>query len=94
MFGLRDKGQLFAFIGLHDDHAMGMLEVMPDYRRQGWGERLERALIAKLLKMGELRLWARGARQRHLDAASKETGVCLVQRPYFLDVVRVFILNK
>ena len=54
MFGLRDEGKLFAFIGLHDDHAMGMLEVMPDYRRQGWGERLERALIAKLLKMGEL----------------------------------------
>ena len=54
MFGVRDKGQLFAFIGLHEEHAMGMLEVLPDYRRQGWGERLERALIAKLLKMGEL----------------------------------------
>ncbi|MEL7626758.1 MAG: GNAT family N-acetyltransferase [Anaerolineaceae bacterium] len=54
MFGLRDKGQLFAFIGLHEDHSMGMLEVLPKYRRQGWGERLERALIAKLLAMGEL----------------------------------------
>lgn len=54
MFGLRDEGRLFAFIGLHEDHAMGMLEVLPEYRRQGWGERLERALIARLLKMGEL----------------------------------------
>ena len=54
MFGLRDSGKLFAFIGLHEDHTMGMLEVLPEYRRQGWGERLERALIARLLKMGEL----------------------------------------
>lgn len=54
LFGVRDRGKLFAFIGLHEDHALGMLEVMPEYRRQGWGERLERALIAKVLGMGEL----------------------------------------
>lgn len=54
IFGLRDRDKLFAFIGLHEDHAMGMLHVLPEYRRQGWGERLERALIAKVLAMGEL----------------------------------------
>lgn len=54
LFGLRDNGKLFAFIGLHEENAMGMLEVLPEYRRQGWGERLERALIAKVLAMGEL----------------------------------------
>ncbi len=54
IFGLRDNGKLFAFIGLHEDHAMGMLHILPEYRRQGWGERLERALIAKVLAMGEL----------------------------------------
>ncbi len=54
LFGVRDNGQLFAFVGLHDDRSMGMLEVLPEYRRQGWGERIERALIAKLLQMGEL----------------------------------------
>lgn len=54
IFGLRDDGRLFAFIGLHEDHAMGMLRVLPEYRQQGWGERLERALIAKVLAMGEL----------------------------------------
>ena len=54
VFGLRDKGKLFAFIGLHEDYAMGMLYVLPEYRRQGWGERLERALIARVLAMGEL----------------------------------------
>jgi len=54
IFGLRDHGKLFAFIGLHEDHAMGMLYILPEYRRQGWGERLERALTAKVLAMGEL----------------------------------------
>jgi len=54
LFGLRDNGKLFAFIGLHEENAMGMLEVLPEYRCQGWGERLERALIAKVLAMGEL----------------------------------------
>lgn len=54
MFGVRDKGKLFAFIGLHGDYSMGMLEVLPAYRRQGWGEKLERALIAHLLSIGEL----------------------------------------
>ncbi|NLB70479.1 MAG: GNAT family N-acetyltransferase [Chloroflexi bacterium] len=54
IFGVRIQGQLFAFIGLHDDFAMGMLEVLPEYRRRGWGERLERALTAKVLSMGEL----------------------------------------
>ena len=54
IFGLRDQGKLFAFIGLHEDHSMGMLHILPEYRRQGWAERLERALIAKVLSMGEL----------------------------------------
>lgn len=54
LFGKRDQGKLFAFIGLHDDFSMGMLEVLPTYRRQGWGEKLERALIAHLLSIGEL----------------------------------------
>lgn len=54
MFGVRDNGKLFAFIGLHGDYSMGMLEVLPAYRRQGWGEKLERALIAHLLSIGEL----------------------------------------
>jgi GNAT superfamily N-acetyltransferase len=54
IFGLRDYGKLFAFIGLHEDYAMGMLHILPEYRRQGWGERLERALTARVLAMGEL----------------------------------------
>jgi len=54
IFGLREKGSLFAFIGLHEDLSMGMLFILPGYRRRGWGERLERALTARVLAMGEL----------------------------------------
>ena len=54
IFGLRKDGKLFAFIGLHEDHTMGLLHILPEFRRQGWGERLERALTAKVLAMEEL----------------------------------------
>ena len=54
LFILRDGGGPFAFIGLHDDFSMGMLFILPEYRRKGWAERLERALTARVLEMGEL----------------------------------------
>lgn len=54
IFGLRDNEKLFAFIGLHEDFTMGMLTILPEYRRRGWGERFERALTARVLAMGEL----------------------------------------
>ena len=54
LFILRDGGGPFAFIGLHDDFSMGMLLILPEYRRKGWAERLERALTARVLEMGEL----------------------------------------
>jgi len=50
----RDKGRTFSFIGRHEDGSMGMLRVLPQYRRQGWGERLERALTKIVLTQGDL----------------------------------------
>ena len=51
---MRDMGQILGFIGRHPEGSMGMMEVLPDYRRKGWGERLERALIKIVLAAGEL----------------------------------------
>ncbi|MGB4596155.1 MAG: GNAT family N-acetyltransferase [Anaerolineaceae bacterium] len=51
---VRDEGQILGFIGRHSEGSMGMMEVLPDYRRKGWGERLERALIKLILSEGEL----------------------------------------
>lgn len=51
---VRDRGQIFGFIGRHQEGSMGMMHVLPEYRRRGWGERLERALIKIVLSRGEL----------------------------------------
>ena len=51
---VRDQGQIFGFIGRHGDGSMGMMEVLPEYRRKGWGERLERALTRIVLEEGTL----------------------------------------
>ncbi len=50
----RDEGKIIGFIGRHSDGSLGMMEVLPNYRRQGWGERMERALIKLVLAEGDL----------------------------------------
>ena len=41
MFGLELEGRLAAFIGMHFEGSIGMLEVFPEYRRMGLGTELE-----------------------------------------------------
>lgn len=45
--------ELCGFIGTHSDGSMGMLEVLPKYRRQHIGEELERRLINEIIKSGK-----------------------------------------
>ena len=52
MYGLYEDGQLAAFGGFHPEGSMGMLEVLPAYRRKGYGAALERYLIARALEKG------------------------------------------
>lgn len=52
MFGIDENGGLAAFAGMHDEGSMGMLEVLPDYRRRGMGEALETFLIVRQLEKG------------------------------------------
>ena len=40
------------FAGFHEEGSMGMLVVLPEYRRQGVGERLERHLIRSAMLSG------------------------------------------
>lgn len=54
LWAVRDEGQTFGIIGRHPEGSMGMMEVLPEYRCKGWGERLERALIKIILSQGEL----------------------------------------
>lgn len=41
LFGLFDKGNIVGFIGLHDDHTIGMLRIFKEYQRHGYGYALE-----------------------------------------------------
>lgn len=45
-------GTLAGFIGVHQEGSMGMLEVFPEYRRQGLGYALEAELIRRLMEAG------------------------------------------
>lgn len=53
LFGcLSGSGDLMAFAGFHEEGAMGMLTVLPEYRRMGVGMMLERHLINTAIKEG------------------------------------------
>lgn len=52
--GIREDGRLIAWIMTHDDGAMGVLTVLPDYRRNGYGARVTLALIERLRRENRL----------------------------------------
>ena len=53
LFGaFSDDGGIMGFAGFHEEGSMGMLVVLPEYRRQGVGERLERHLIRSAMLSG------------------------------------------
>ena len=54
MLGAEIDGRLAGFIGVHEEGAMGLLEVLPEFRRRGLAEVLEAALIKRLLERGFL----------------------------------------
>lgn len=49
-----EEGRLVGFVGEHPHGSMGMLEVLPDARRRGWGSALAAAKIRQLLGEGRL----------------------------------------
>ena len=50
----RFEGNEVGFIGQHLEGSMGLLEVFPEYRKQGFGEELERYMIYKVREQGLL----------------------------------------
>jgi tRNA (guanine37-N1)-methyltransferase len=54
MFGAFTKDVLAGFIGTHAEGSMGMLEVLPPYRRRGIALALETFLINRLLDRGRV----------------------------------------
>lgn len=50
LFGVFESDALAGFAGFHDDGSMGMLEILPPFRRRGYAAQLEAFLIAAALK--------------------------------------------
>jgi len=54
MFGVFIRGEIVGFVGTHDERSMGLLEILPEYRRLGLGYALEAHLINHLLAQGRV----------------------------------------
>lgn len=52
MLGIFENENLAGYIGTHDEGTMGMLEVLPEYRRRGLGELLTLGAIRQALSEG------------------------------------------
>lgn len=48
------EGRLAGFMGTHDEGTLGLLEVLPDYRRQGVARLLQSHMTNRALQRGEL----------------------------------------
>lgn len=54
LFGAFQEETMMAFIGCHDEGSMGLLEVLPPYRRRGLGQYLEAWLINHEQRLGHI----------------------------------------
>lgn len=54
MIGVFFGGRIVGFAGTHEEHPMGMLEILPEYRRLGLAYCLEAQLINNLLAQGSV----------------------------------------
>ena len=54
MFGVFLKGEIAGFAGTHEERSMGLLEILPEYRRLGLAYALEAHLINYLLAQGRV----------------------------------------
>lgn len=52
--GIFEQGALAGFIGEHLEGSMRLLEVFPEYRRKGYGYKLESYLINRFLQLNEV----------------------------------------
>lgn len=50
--GSEGEGKIVGFIGCHLEGSMGLLEILPKYRRMGYGTELESFMINRLLERG------------------------------------------
>lgn len=54
MLGIYEDGGLAGFIGIHEEGSIGMLEILPAFRRRGMAFTLETAMMARQQSLGRI----------------------------------------
>lgn len=54
LFGAWADGALAGFVGLHDEGSIGMLEVLPEFRRRGIAHALQAFMAGRLMEAGRV----------------------------------------
>lgn len=54
MYGAFVDGKCAGFIGTHSEGTMGMLEILPEFRRRGYGKALEEYLVNAYIDQGRI----------------------------------------
>lgn len=54
LWGVYENNVLAGFMGVHPEGSMGLLEVLPQFKRKGYGYQLETFLINYFLKKGQM----------------------------------------
>lgn len=83
MIGAFVEGMPAGFVGFHDEGSIGMLEVLPSYRRRGLGEALQRAAIGLSLARGQLPFAHIINGNRASLALQQKLGMVLSKTPLF-----------
>ena len=91
MLGAVERGLLGAFVdgapagfvGFHDEGSIGMLEVLPEYRRRGLGEALEAGAVRLALSRGQYAFGQVETENAASLALQKKVGLELSDRELF-----------
>ena len=54
LWGIYEEGKLAGFMGLHEEGSMGILAILPEFRRRGLASVLESWVIGQQLKQGQV----------------------------------------
>jgi len=54
IWGAYLNGEIIGFVGRHGEGSMGLLEILPKFRRQGFGQELEYFIINKVLEENKI----------------------------------------
>ena len=74
MLGAFVDGTLAGFAGFHGEGSIGLLEVLPAYRRRGLGEALLRGAVRLRWSWGQYAIWPGAYRQRPLPGPPEKGG--------------------